>query len=601
MRWVFCVVALGVLLVGNLRAEHDPADEKPAVNMLVPSDYFADGAIKKYVEQTVGVNVYCDVYNSCEEFLHRWAKEKNNYHIIIFPHVLHEILRKDLDDCTVNITGLTKDYLPYLQREYLRKKYTSNVVYFSHFVAGVLYDDSALTVTQSDALDVIFKKIDNKRVAISNEPIDVCEWMCRGAGGPNISKYMLFSADNFLSMVQNAQVFITHNCYRLYHKVPFVCALTQSDYGMLCQRQNPHFKFIVHDKLSYLESYLLAVVDDRPYLSDVAVALTNKNVGDMLQSLYGAFAANFQKYEKADVQLEYLRQYVEAHLDGLTWVDPVDFSTLRQLQYRWKMTRFAVEALKHENTSVMSRTMAHAVAASMADFMQEGDSLERRIHSTISRLFGEVDLTRKKVLIFYEDRLLPTIIYMVQHYGADVTVIHTNELILRQVKSKLNVHKKDVRGSFTTLFVPDLTKLPLGDATVDLTGARELLARMMPDVAVFKEIHRVLKDKGMFALEAWCRTNKTPDWDYKDEFSSSQLLTNTVKKSGFANVTVTDTSARIQRSLQKHLDHLTGRYAQPMRAKFGNEWYVANYDRITHLLHGIQKEALQVLVWRAVK
>ena len=320
----------------------------PTVNILTWWGYLDYPEIRQIIENKCQANISYDNYYSNTEFTRRWNTQEENYDIIIFSDTIYnsvksEIARKDSD-----LWKLSNDYNPIIKKHYHDEKMPSNVVYFIHSLTVFLWNPALVQLNESDTIFSIFKKADNNIVVIIDDPIEAANLIGHGLDENKSNSYTLtknphytyLTKENFMKIADRTKVYITNDYSQIYLKPTFAFSFTWSGEAMVdLSKSGKNYNFLIHPKLSYISSDLLAVLNNKPASLCVAKTLASKEVMSVLQNkdFYFSPYADTRGIENETFKSMY-QEFIKK-LPTLAWVKPVSDEDFRKLSTTWKLIK----------------------------------------------------------------------------------------------------------------------------------------------------------------------------------------------------------------------------------------------------------------------
>lgn len=313
-------------------------NRKEVVNILTWWDYLDIELIKK-AENKCGAIISYDEYYTNDEFLRRWTNQKENYQVIIFSQTIYNIIKNKLP--RINSSKLfnnAEQYNKIIKNHYLKMNYPANVVYYIHSLTGFLWNPENITISTKDTIDFIFKKANNKYVAIIDDPVEFEKLILADFG---LSKKppaeTILTIKNFNKITKNANVYITNNSDKIYTVPDFAFTLIWSGEAMndLIQSNNK-FKFLIHPKLSYISSDLISQTSNSNGAYCVSKYLSSKEAIKITEEKYHYFSpyADYSKVSNPAFKNMY-KEFVK-QLPDLPWLSSVDVNNFHQINLSWQ-------------------------------------------------------------------------------------------------------------------------------------------------------------------------------------------------------------------------------------------------------------------------
>lgn len=257
------------------------------VNILSWWGYLDDPQIAKIVDDKCKVSMSHDIYYTNNEFLRRVSTNKNRYDLIIFSQAMYEQIKNQLPNSKINLSIFAKSFNPIIEKEYNSQNFPKNVIFFMHSLSGFLWNPAVIHLSSKDDINQIFKKANNNIIVMIDDPAEV--WNLIDKAYYNNQNRPQEKSDeltltNFKKLTQHTKVYVSNNFNQVYDQANFAFAFGWSGDAIVYMKQaNKNFKFLIHPKLSYISSDLLAAINNKHQTQCVARVLMSKPVLDIVQ------------------------------------------------------------------------------------------------------------------------------------------------------------------------------------------------------------------------------------------------------------------------------------------------------------------------------
>lgn len=313
-------------------------DERPWVNILSWWGYLEHPEMIRDVEKTCNVRLSHDTYYSNTEFLRRWHESKHTYDIVIFSDTLYKTVEDDIKLPAGTLKGQSLHYHPVIKKKYLSRHYPPNVAYFLHSLTGFLWNPKVVMLSQQDTINSIFSKAKTNLVIMVDDPVEVK--MLLQLGGEMIKKEVPLTLDSLKEIAQQAKLYVTNDYNQLYQQQNFAFAFLWSGEAIQNLRKaEQHYEFLVHPKLSYISTDLLAALNNKKSVNCVAEHLTGEGTLNFLQNKMYYLSPYAQLIGQMDPMHEKILQRMIEELPTLHWISPVSKSEFGKLGQEWEMIK----------------------------------------------------------------------------------------------------------------------------------------------------------------------------------------------------------------------------------------------------------------------
>ncbi len=347
IKSVFQCFCLVVLLFWWQLALPDSSHDR--INMLTWWGYFDNPAVVKSIEKQCSVKVSFDDYYSNQEFLRRLNSSVSSYDIAIFSSTIYNLVKDKVSLKSSPLHLVTKNYLPAIRKYYVNGGYAPNVVFFNHSVSGFLWNPKVVNLTEKDSIAEIFKKASGKKVNVIDDPVEVWNILNLGlndgsfvwddSGAKNIYPLTL---KRFRELTNKNEVFVENDFRNILLDKDFALSFSWSGDAILAMffSEGRGFRFLVHPKLSYITSDLLAARSNDSKVLCVANFLSSKQFLSKINrslnylSPYGLDDGNQNKYYRE------VYEKVLSNMDKFSWVKPIKNEDFKALLSAWYNIKF---------------------------------------------------------------------------------------------------------------------------------------------------------------------------------------------------------------------------------------------------------------------
>lgn len=255
------------------------------VNVLSWWGYLDSPEVIKELKNKCNANLSVDTYYTNNEFLRRVSSNKINYDIIIFSQTIYDLIKNQIPKNNINLTKFSNKFHPIIRKEYLASHFPPNVIYFMHSLSGFLWNPSVINLNKNDTIEEIFKKANNNIVILMDDPVEISNLIRTTISSQTYQYKSIINLPNFKNLIQNSSVYIANNYNQIYDQHNFAFAFGWTGDTIAYMKQaHKEFEFLIHPKLSYISSDLLATMNDSSETACVANVLMTKKVLDILQN-----------------------------------------------------------------------------------------------------------------------------------------------------------------------------------------------------------------------------------------------------------------------------------------------------------------------------
>lgn len=348
-RKLIKVFLLVLLLSGSITAFS--SHEKQPINILTWWGYI-DGSspIIKSIENECNVEISYDEYYSNDEFFQRVFQTDTSYDIIIFSQTVLNSVKDRLGRKNSNLHDVSQKYYPLIKDKYLKSNIPNNMVYFAISLTGFLYNPEVIKIQKNYSLEKIFNDAKNNIIVIIDDSSEA-NYLIRSLvnEGENNNKnldglhsYSLWEIFNRL--FQEKSVFITNKLNNIVKNPHFAFGFIWSGEAIeLISKVNNKLKFLVHPKLSYLSTDLLAQINEKKSTKCVAEKLSSEEFLYHLQNNTFYFSPYMTKPKTNNEY--FLDTYINTlkELPKLSWVDNLTKENNEQIKREWDYVKYKQE------------------------------------------------------------------------------------------------------------------------------------------------------------------------------------------------------------------------------------------------------------------
>lgn len=272
--------------------------------------------------------------------MRRWQTQKDSYDIIIFSDTIYKIVKNNLP--ALDQSDLWKQsliYNPIIKKHYQKMKFPHNVVYFFHALTGFLWNPQNMSLAPQDSIYEIFKKANGKYIVIIDDMVEA-ELLIKAASS-NLSQKFDFS---FLQEIsKSSNIYITNNYTQIYQKPKFAFSFSWSGASIgAIMESNNNFKFLIHPKLSYITSDLLAQNSSDGKTSCIAKFITNKSTASFLQNKLYYFSPYTDNSAATNPTYKYMYDNFIHLLPNLSWKKPIDVHEFYKIGATWQQIKLSL-------------------------------------------------------------------------------------------------------------------------------------------------------------------------------------------------------------------------------------------------------------------
>lgn len=314
-----------------------------SVNALSWWGYLDSPAVAQEVKNKCNVNLSHDTYYTNNEFLRRVNTNKTHYDIIIFSHTMYDLIKNQIPKNKVNLAAFAENFNPIIKKQYQQRNFPHNVIYFMHSLSGFLWNPNVISLSEQDSVEDIFRKANKNIVVMIDDPLEIWNLIDKTYGSKNNTEFKNYNetvplnSDNFKRLIQNTTVYMANNYNQIYDQKNFAFAFGWSGDAIVYMKQaNKSFKFLIHPKLSYISSDLMAAMNDDPQTICVAKVLMSKKVLDIVEN-YTYYFSPYGDYQAVDLPIyRSIYQEVFKQLPHIQWLEaPLSSSDFEKMTNAW--------------------------------------------------------------------------------------------------------------------------------------------------------------------------------------------------------------------------------------------------------------------------
>jgi len=325
--------------------------KKQPVNILTWWGYI-DGTSSsiKNIESECHVEISYDEYDSNDDFIERVYQTNTSYDIVIFSQTVLNSVKRKLGRENSNLHEISNHYYPVFRDRYLKTKLPNNMVYFSISLTGFLYNPKNITISGNDTIKKIFQDAKSNIIVLIDDGLEANYLMKsllkennqNTSDNNNVYDYNTWKIFN--KIFQNKHVFITNKPDTIIKNKDFAFGFIWSGEAIeLISKENNKLKFILHPKLSYLSTDLLAQINEKSSTKCVAEKLSEKKFLDELQNKTFYFSPYMLPPKEKNKNFSDLYLSIMSELKNLSWVDSMTKENIEQVEYNWNYVKYKQE------------------------------------------------------------------------------------------------------------------------------------------------------------------------------------------------------------------------------------------------------------------
>jgi len=341
-----------------LQATCDATSPKGMVNILSWSNYMSLPRVISMVKSGCGVEISSDEYYYPNDCLKRISTlgDFYDYDIVIFQSNIYELIEKKIKlKNKSSLSEVVKEYSSVIRDHYLSRNYPDNIVYFTLFVTGFIWNPDIIKLSASDSNWSMFKKAKNNIVILSESRTAIWSLINSDQKAP-----LNLLADVFGKVIQNADIYVVDGSSKLYDKSSFAFALQRSSEAVeiIEASKNKALTFFIHPKYSFISPDLIAELNARPETRCVARVLASKKVLDIVQeekhylSPYGTYAS------VSDPIFRNVYKSLFDNIHAIRWVDSCYAKTIKEyleIRNKWNKIYLLPQVMENHSLKLKSK------------------------------------------------------------------------------------------------------------------------------------------------------------------------------------------------------------------------------------------------------
>ena len=347
LNYIFWLTSLIFIFSGYFSLSFaSSSPQRETINILTWWEYLDYPQIINAAEKECGVRISFDEYFSNDEFLRRWEEQKESYDVIIFSDTIYKGIKDKIPH--YNYSTLSKQsilYNPTIKSHYDNAKYPHNVVYFLHSLTGFLWNPKNILLSSNDSIISIFNKAKQKYVVFIDDPVEankLIEASLNDSHQHSPSNDVL-SISNFKKMIQESRVYITNTYSQIYNKPDFAFSFSWSGEMAINQmKSNKGYKFLIHPKLSYISTDLIAHTSNKKGALCVAKFLTSKVTMAVFQrkDFYFSPYTDYSGIQNP-IFKDIYKNFVIS-LPTLNWLDSCNEKNFQIINTKWQLIKLSL-------------------------------------------------------------------------------------------------------------------------------------------------------------------------------------------------------------------------------------------------------------------
>ncbi len=322
------------------------------VNILTWSGYISedDPNVRK-IEDDCDTKISYDQYDSNDEFLDRFQENKNAYNIIIFSDTIFKLIADKIKNNRSDLYLNAKNYTPIIYQHYQYRNFPHNVAFFVHSMTGFLYNKNIINLTESDTVYSMFHKAGNNTVVMIDDAVEAEFLLSLGIRQMTESKAKFdgsnglipLTLDNFEKLYQGSSVIITNSFQKISTMPSFAFSYQWSGDAIASLQHEANLKYLIHPKLSYVSSDLIANLDNDKSTLCIANALSSRAFLSHMQNKTYYFSPYGDKPSKINPMFINFYNAWMNDLPTLPWIDSVTTTRFDQLQREWILIKLQLD------------------------------------------------------------------------------------------------------------------------------------------------------------------------------------------------------------------------------------------------------------------
>ncbi len=281
-----CIAMLIVILLSlsSTASYAVKAKQKQTINVLTWWGYLDHPEITKAAESKCGVNISFDQYFSNDEFLRRWEGQKDNYDLIIFSQTIYNAINNKIPDMK--------------ESKLWRQSESYNPIIKIHALTVFLWNPDSVELLKDDSIVNMFDKSQGKFVILIDDPVEIRKLIESGKDARR--EKFTFQSHDFNELVKGSDLYISNNYNNIYENDKFAFSFLWSGEAVVnVLESNKKHKILIHPKLSYISTDLLAQTSYKKNASCVAEYLSGEASLSTLQN-HGYYFSPYTDYSKVE-------------------------------------------------------------------------------------------------------------------------------------------------------------------------------------------------------------------------------------------------------------------------------------------------------------
>ena len=335
IKWFFLIlisIIFQSVCYGDAKDSHD----LPTVNMLVWWGYMDKPWIAPYIREKCGVNLSFDEYYTNSEFQKRWSEHKDNYDIIIFEDTFYNPIEKELKRKGSDLSALALNYYPYVRKQFYKKNYPKNVMYFFQSASGFLWNPKLLSVTEEVPVEKIFSNAKGKSIIILDDPFVVLAMLDNGL----IKNEKSFNVKKFDRLTQGTNYYIINEYSKIFESENFAFSYIWSGDAIdQAKKSHNNYLFIIGPKFSYVSSDLIAQLTATEQSTCVSRVIAGKDFLNKLQNDTYYFSPYGDMGNVTDAGFKKIYGDYLENLPSLKWIPSISDKQYEAIDEEWKFVK----------------------------------------------------------------------------------------------------------------------------------------------------------------------------------------------------------------------------------------------------------------------
>ena len=210
-------------------------------------------------------------------------------------------------------------------------------------LSGFFYNPDVVNLKRTDSIQEIFKKADKKVVILMDDPVEIWNLINRGFNdkvftwNSHYSNSLPLSLTNYKRLALHSNVYISNNLNKLYNSQLFAFSFMWTGDAIIDLERTgiSKMKFLVHPKLSYISTDLIANLNEKKDTKCVVGALDSKPILDIIEEkdFYFSPYGDYQIVNDSTYRSIYSKMYHD--LNTLPWLVPVSKNEYSKIKNDW--------------------------------------------------------------------------------------------------------------------------------------------------------------------------------------------------------------------------------------------------------------------------